>query len=240
MTPDFRIAEWRKAREKATSGKWAWGRLIEDQAGDYVVWRHRGAHVEGDARPDVGHVRQGSEPQRTYIGNVGGILQPIITADINDVLANQVFEAEASDAAFIALAANEWTTLLDALEASERETEAAIDAAVEEWLNELAGQMRRVGVEPRKDENKITTVTNAVATLTARVAELEESNLKWFNEAKKAHAEAAALRRALESIDHLNGICPCEPTSGYLCSIHEISSDALSMPPAEEPQNESW
>jgi hypothetical protein len=99
-----------RAREAAaTKGPWAWGRLIGDQAGDYVVWHHRG-EAETTEHPAVGH--SGKGPQRTYVGNVGSVIQPVIKADVSDVFANQVFETESADAAFIAHARTDIPALL--------------------------------------------------------------------------------------------------------------------------------
>lgn len=100
--------------QQATKGPWAWGRLIGDQAGDYVVWVHRGS---GETAEDPATGHSGKGEQRTYVGNVGACIQPVIFADVNDVYANQVFEAESTDAAFIAHARQDIPDLLTHIQA---------------------------------------------------------------------------------------------------------------------------
>lgn len=117
--PPDRIAEIRQREQQATKGPWCAGRLIYDQAGDYVVWKHRGD----------GEIHLGG-PQRSYVGNVGECIQPVMPVE-----ADQLFEAEKADAEFIAHARQDVPYLLDLvaslqsrLRQREQEREALRDA----------------------------------------------------------------------------------------------------------------
>jgi hypothetical protein len=93
MLDSVRLLEIRRRLEQATPGPWDSGRLIEDQDGDYVVW----------TLP----VR---DNQREFVGNVGGMVEPVIS--LQDKLAGQLFEGERQDAEFIANAPTDIRDLL--------------------------------------------------------------------------------------------------------------------------------
>ena len=72
----------------ATPAPWMFGPLIEGQAGDYVIWKHRGkreAEFPG--------------PQRKYVGNVGHFIQPVVMACEPD--AGTLFDGEKADSELI-------------------------------------------------------------------------------------------------------------------------------------------
>ncbi len=88
-----------------------------------------------------------------------------------------------------------WENLIcDIVAALAQERERASDEAVEYWLDDLGRQMRQVGIEPRKDENEIITLTNIVKVLRAQLAEMvvkekvqRQAANYWFAEANREH-----------------------------------------------------
>ncbi len=115
------IDELERLCAEATPGPWESGPLFDDIAGDYVVW--------------AGRTKRG---KRKYLGNVGGIVQPVIPRTLANMV---VFDLEAKDAAFIAAA----RTALPLLLAERQEMQRDYDNLENEyrWLKDQTGQMQQ-------------------------------------------------------------------------------------------------
>lgn len=105
-TADVLAAHLERLSNAATPGPWNWGPLIEGQAGDFVIWKHRGrreAEFPG--------------PQRKYVGNVGHFIQPVVMAKD----AGTLFDGEKADSELMVAMRNNIQHIIAALRAYSKE-----------------------------------------------------------------------------------------------------------------------